>query len=57
MEPREYRVVSIDGDYADLVLLDAPDGGENPVARALLPEEITEGCILVYECLEYRIKE
>ncbi len=57
MEACEYTVASIDGDYANLRRLDAPDGDLKLVARALLPEEITEGCILVYECLEYRMKE
>ncbi len=57
MEPREYIVASIDGDYANLVLMGEPDGEGKLVARALLPEEITEGCVLVYECLEYRVKE
>lgn len=57
MEPREYIVASIDGDYARLVRVEEMNDEGNLVARALLPEEITEGCVLVYECLEYRMKE
>ena len=57
METCEYTVVSIDGDYANLRRSDAPDADLKLVARALLPEEIAEGCTLVYECLEYRMKE
>ena len=37
----EYIVRRIDGDYA--VLLPVEGGEENPVARALLPEDIEEG--------------
>lgn len=50
-----YIVQSIDGDYANLVLENA--SGEEPklVARALLPEEISEGCRLKYEMMEYSI--
>lgn len=56
MDCFEYRVVSIDGDYANLQRIDEPEGEYKLVARALLPEEIMEGSILVYECLEYTIK-
>lgn len=56
METCEYTVVSIDGDYANLRRLDASEEDLKLVARALLPEEIEEGCMLVYECLEYRMK-
>lgn len=50
-----YIVQGIDGDYANLVLENA--SGEEPklVARALLPEEISEGCRLKYEMMEYSI--
>lgn len=50
-----YIVQSIEGDYANLVLEDG--SGEEPklVARALLPEEISEGCRLKYEMMEYSI--
>lgn len=56
MDTYEYRVVSIDGDYANLQRLDEESDNIKLVARALLPEEITEGCELVYECFEYRMK-
>lgn len=50
-----YIVQSIEGDYANLVL--EGGSGEEPklVARALLPEEISEGCRLKYEMMEYSI--
>lgn len=56
MESYEYVVVTIDGDYANLRSVDEPDSELKLVARALLPEEIVEGCVVVYECLEYRMK-
>ncbi len=55
MESYEYVVVTIDGDYANLRRVDKPDS-ELKLVRALLPEEIVEGCVVVYECLEYRMK-
>lgn len=56
MEPREYMVLQINGDYA---YLKRTDQEEEPVlvARALLPEQIMEGSRLVYEMLEYKMKE
>ena len=56
MESYEYVVVTIDGDYANLRRVDKPDSELKLLARALLPEEIVEGCVVVYECLEYRMK-
>lgn len=57
----EYRVESIDGDYAHLIRTDRAqdDGGEQTklVARALLPPETGEGTQLVYEMMQYSIKE
>ena len=53
----EYVVENIDGDYAHLRRTDAPDAELKPVARALLPSEITEGTELIYEWLQYSIKE
>ena len=44
----DYIVESIDGDYAHLRRTDLP-------ARALLPFEITEGCRLHYEMMQYSI--
>ncbi len=57
MNTFQYRVVNIDGDYANLERIDAPGEGYKLMARALLPPEITEGTKLLYEMLEYRILE
>ena len=51
MEPREYVVEQIDGDYGHLRRVD----DTILVARALLPQEIYEGCHLIFENLEYRM--
>ncbi len=56
METREYIVKRIDGDYAYLILPKEPDLPEKCVARALLPEEIYEGCELIYEMFSYSMK-
>lgn len=53
MEPCDYSVKRIDGDYAILVRIDIESKEEKLVARALLPEDIVEGSRLHYECLEY----
>lgn len=50
-----YKVVSIDGDYANLQKIDAPQDAPKLVARALLPAEIMEGTQLKYEMLQYEI--
>lgn len=51
----DYKVISIDGDYAHLQRVDEPNSEEKLVARALLPEEIYEGCLLHYELMQYSI--
>lgn len=51
----EYIVETIDGDYAKLRRTDEPESELKLVARALLPAEITEGCRLKYEFLEYEM--
>ena len=51
----EYVVVSIEGDYANLRRTDIESDELKPVARALLPPEITEGTRLLYEWMEYSI--
>jgi len=60
MNTFRYIVESIDGDYAHLRILDEVTGepGEELklVARALLPAEITEGCRLLYEWMQYSIE-
>ena len=53
METWYYKVVSIDGDYANLKRTDIESDDLKLVARALLPEEITEGTELKYEYLQY----
>lgn len=50
-----YQVVSIEGDYANLRIIDGDSDDLKLVARALLPPEIMEGTKLLYEMLEYRI--
>ena len=49
----DYKVLTIDGDYAHLQRTDMPQEEEKLVARALLPEEIYEGCLLHYEWMQY----
>lgn len=51
----EYIVESIDGDYANLRRTDVDSEELKPVARALLPPEITEGTRLLYEWMQYSI--
>ena len=53
----QYRVAGIDGDYANLERIDAPEEGYKLVARALLPPEIKEGTKLLYEMMQYSILE
>lgn len=55
METVYYIVKSIDGDYANLVREEEASGEAKLVARALLPENISEGCRLKYEFLQYEI--
>ncbi|MBE5937349.1 MAG: chorismate--pyruvate lyase [Lachnospiraceae bacterium] len=54
-EKIEYEVIRIDGDYAFLKNLSKEMDEEQCVARALLPENIKEGCKLAYEMFEYTI--
>ena len=51
----DYIVESIDGDYAHLRRTDLPEEELKLVARALLPFDITEGCRLPYEMMQYSI--
>lgn len=57
MNTFQYRVESIDGDYANLRRIDTGEEEYKLVARALLPPEITEGTKLLYEFMEYQIME
>ena len=51
----DYIVNRIDGDYAYLVTVDNADGEEKCVARALLPESISEGTKVKYEMMSYEL--
>ena len=55
MEPIPYTVLKIDGDYAILQRTDLPDSDTVLMARALLPEEITDGTNLIMENFSYII--
>ena len=50
-----YIVKFIDGDSAPLRRTDLPEEEQKLVARALLPFDITEGCRLHYEMMQYTI--
>ena len=52
-----YIVDSIDGDYANLKRTDIESENLKLVARALLPEGLSEGTKLKYEMLQYEIIE
>ena len=49
----DYEVKRIDGDYAHLQRIDRPEEELKLVARAVLPMEIYEGCMLHYEMMQY----
>ena len=49
----DYEVKRIDGDYAFLKNINHQEAELKCVARALLPEDISEGSRLDYEMLEY----
>jgi len=55
MGPIFYTVALIDGDYAFLRNDNEPTAPLKQVARALLPEEITEGSRLKWEMFEYEL--
>ena len=52
MEPMEYTVHSINGDYADLV---SDTGVENHVAMFLLPEGTDVGSRLLFEDFQWTL--
>lgn len=54
MEPKDYLVEKLDGDYAHLKNL--ANGEIMLIARALIPEESNEGMILHWENFEYSLK-
>ncbi|MBQ3084982.1 MAG: hypothetical protein IJC46_06010 [Clostridia bacterium] len=51
MEPKDYIVVKIEGEYA--VLRNVEDGGEIFIAMALLPEGVDMDSKLHFENFEY----
>ncbi len=53
MQPRDYTVIRIDGDYA--VLKEQMSGEEILVAMALLPDETDEGIKLHWEDMIYTV--
>lgn len=57
METWFYIVDSIDGDYANLRRTDIDSDDLKLVARALLPEGISEGARLKYELMQYSVIE
>ena len=57
METWFYVVESIDGDYANLRRTDIESSDLKLVARALLPDAISEGTKLKYELMQYSIVE
>lgn len=57
MNTFQYRVESIDGDYANLKRIDIVSDEIKLVARALLPPDIAEGTKLLYEYMQYHIIE
>lgn len=52
----DYKIISIDGDYAHLQRTDLPEEEPKLVARALLPPEIFEDCMVHYEMMQYEMK-
>lgn len=55
MGPYTYLVLRIDGDYAVLQRTDIQEEDTLLVARALLPEETSEGDHLLWENLTYAL--
>ncbi len=56
LERIDYTVMRLDGDYAYLQAEGVPETEWKCVARALLPEAVTEGSHLVYEMLSYHME-
>lgn len=57
MEPKEYQVVKIEGEYAYLRDLSGKCTEEVFIAMSLLPMGADLGSVLIYEMPEYRLKE
>ena len=57
MEPKDYTVIRIEGEYAYLRADDAVEGEELFIAMALLPPDIDVGSRLHYEMFCYTVIE
>lgn len=55
MEPKDFIVVRIDGDYAMVRNINEVSGEEFPIAMALLPDGVNEGSKLHCEMFEYTL--
>ena len=55
MEPKDYIVSRIEGEYAYLKRTDIESEEELFIAMALLPMSTPNGTKLHYECMEYSI--
>lgn len=55
MEPKDYIVSKIEGEYAYLRRLDIDNDEELFIAMALLPMGVDIGTKLHYECMEYTV--
>lgn len=55
MEPKDYQVVRIEGEYA--ILENVETGAEVFIAMSLLPPETDIGTKLHYECFEYTVRK
>lgn len=55
MEPKDYIVSKIEGEYAYLRRTDEECGEDLFIALALLPAGVDIGTRLHYECMEYTI--
>ena len=51
-----YIVAGFEGDYVNLIDLENPKNPPNPVAVAMLPEEIKDGSKLKWEDFQYAIE-
>ena len=57
MEPKDYTVIRIEGEYAYLRADDDPAGEPLFIAMALLPAEVDVGTRLHYEMFSYTVIE
>ena len=57
MEPKDFTVVEIEGEYAYLREVGAAAGNERFIAMALLPDGVDIGTKLHYEMLSYTLAD